>query len=220
MRRVDDIAIHLVTGRENRAVLAAAAIRLPAIARRCCRSSGRRWPLPPLCWSASCLSTATTLPNLSMVFLMAVLFSAISFGMWPAIYASVLSFLAYNFFFIEPLYTFTIAQPHELFALVIFLAVAVMTSALAGRVRDQARIAASRMRATRRLYEFTRKLSALATPRRHRRRRPRPRSMPAWDAPTVVLLERDGDLDVARGMAAGRRARYRQHERGALGVHP
>ncbi len=75
-----------------------------------------------------------------MVFLMAVLFSAVSFGIWPAIYASVLSFLAYNFFFIEPLYTFTVARPHELLALVIFLAVAVMTSALAGRVREQAQL--------------------------------------------------------------------------------
>ena len=82
-----------------------------------------------------------------------------------------LSFLAYNFFFIEPLYTFTVAEPHELFALVIFLAVAVMTSALAGRVREQARIAANRMRATRRLYEFTRKLSGLADAGRYRRRR-------------------------------------------------
>jgi len=42
-----------------------------------------------------------------MVFLMAVLFTAVSFGVWPAIYASVLSFAAYNFFFIEPIYTFT-----------------------------------------------------------------------------------------------------------------
>ena len=32
----------------------------------------------------------------------------------PAIFASLLSFLAYNFFFIEPRHTFTIAQPHEL----------------------------------------------------------------------------------------------------------
>ena len=54
----------------------------------------------------------TSLPNISMVFLMAVLFSAVSFGIWPAIYASVLSFLAYNFFFIEPLYTFQIAEAH------------------------------------------------------------------------------------------------------------
>ena len=86
-----------------------------------------------------------------------------SFGIWPAIYASVLSFLVYNFFFIPPLYTFTIAEPYELLALLIFLVVAVISSALAGRVREQARIAAARMRAMRRLYEFTRRLSGLAT---------------------------------------------------------
>ncbi len=66
-----------------------------------------------------------------------------NFGMWPAIFASVLSFFAYNFFFIPPLYTFTIAEPYELLALVIFLVVAVISSALAGRVREQARIAAA-----------------------------------------------------------------------------
>src|SRR5262245_18726241 len=86
-----------------------------------------------------------------------------SFGIWPAIYASVLSFLVYNFFFIPPIYTFTVAEPYELLALVIFLVVATVSSALAGRVREQARIAANRMRAMRRLYEFTRRLSGLAT---------------------------------------------------------
>src|SRR5262249_57736565 len=45
----------------------------------------------------------------------------------------------------------------------IFLVVAVVSSALAGRVREQARIAANRMRAMRRLYEFTRRLSGLAS---------------------------------------------------------
>jgi len=97
------------------------------------------------------------------VFLLAVLVIAISFGIWPAIFASALSFLVYNFFFIEPLYTFTIAEPYELLALVIFLVVAVISATLAGRVREQARISANRMRATRRLYEFTRRLSGLAT---------------------------------------------------------
>ena len=99
-------------------------------------------------WSTAAVATALAagllisalapLPNISMVFLMAVLFAAVSFGMWPAIYASILSFLVYNFFFIEPLYTFQIAEPHELLALIIFLIVAIVTSALAGRVRDQA----------------------------------------------------------------------------------
>src|SRR5438552_3948375 len=112
--------------------------------------------------SGGLFSALAPLPNLSMVFLMAVLFSAVSFGMWPAVYASVLSFLCYNFFFIEPLYTFQVTQPHELLALIVFLIVAIVTSALAGRVRDQARAANERARTMRRLYEFTWKLSGLA----------------------------------------------------------
>ena len=85
------------------------------------------------------LTALTPIPNLSMLFLVAVLLIAVNFGIWPAIYASALSFLVYNFFFIEPLYTFTIAEPYELLALVIFLVVAVITSALAGRVRRTGR---------------------------------------------------------------------------------
>jgi two-component system, OmpR family, sensor histidine kinase KdpD len=128
----------------------------------------------PYIWSAIGVAAAvivtgglrailTPLPNLSMVFLTAVLFSAVRFGMRPAILSSVLSFLAYNFFFIEPIYTFRIAEAHEVLALTIFLVVAITTSALAGRIRDQASVGAERMRATRRLYEFTDKLSGLAT---------------------------------------------------------
>src|SRR5437764_2366368 len=89
--------------------------------------------------SGGLFSALAPLPNISMVFLMAVLFSAVSFGMWPAVYASVLSFLCYTFFFIEPLYTFRVTPPHELLALLIFLIVAIVTSTLAGRVRDHAR---------------------------------------------------------------------------------
>jgi two-component system sensor histidine kinase KdpD len=162
VRRADDIAIHLITGRAETPAWKAPRFALPASIK-----------IMPIIWSTLAVAGAvfvgrflamlTTLPNLSMVFLMAVLFAAVSFGIWPAIYASFLSFIAYNFFFIEPVYTFTVAEPYELFALFVFLAVAVMTSALGGRVRDQARVAASRTRATRRLYEFTRKLSGLAT---------------------------------------------------------
>src|SRR5437762_2701520 len=96
-------------------------------------------------------SALAPLPNISMVFLMAVLFAAVSFGFWPAIYASILSFLAYNFFFIEPLYTFQVTEPHELLALIILLIVAIVTSTLAGRVREQVRAATERERVTRRL---------------------------------------------------------------------
>ena len=73
-----------------------------------------------------------------------------------------MSFFAYNFFFIQPIYTLTIAEPHELFALLIFLLVAVLTGGLAGRVREQSDAAARRVVATQSLYDFSRKLSAIA----------------------------------------------------------
>jgi two-component system sensor histidine kinase KdpD len=163
VRRTQDIAIHVVT-RET----------APSLPPR--RSPFWRGltiaPLPFVYATAAvaaalgvgeALSRLTPLPNLSIVFLMAVLFTAINFGTGPAIYASLLSFLTYNFFFIHPVYTFTIAEPYELLALGIFLVVAVTTSALAGRAREQARISAGRVRAMRRLYEFTRRLSGLAS---------------------------------------------------------
>ena len=99
------------------------------------------------------------LPNVSMVFLAAVLVCAVRFGLRSAIAASVLSFLAYDFFFIPPLYAFTIAQPQEFFALVIFLVVAILVGWLAGRARDLERLAQQSANATRSLFELSRKLS-------------------------------------------------------------
>lgn len=103
------------------------------------------------------------LPNLSMVFLVAVLGCAASLGTRAAVFAALLSFVAYNFFFIEPIYNLSIAKPHELFALLIFLFVAVLTGSLTGRVRDQAQTALNRTLATQALFEFSGKLSAAST---------------------------------------------------------
>jgi two-component system sensor histidine kinase KdpD len=61
------------------------------------------------------------------------------------------------------LHTLTVAEPYELLALLIFLVVAMTSAAMAARVREQARVSADRVRATRRLYEFTRRLSGLAS---------------------------------------------------------
>jgi two-component system sensor histidine kinase KdpD len=115
-------------------------------------------------FAGNLVAQAVPTPNLSIVFLMAVLFSAIKSGVGPAIYASVLSFFAYNYFFIPPLHTFTIAEPYELLALLMYLMVAIVSATLAGRLRGQVRVSANRVRAMRRLYEFSRRLSGLATP--------------------------------------------------------
>ena len=163
VRRTQDIAIHLVTREADPEAKRASLRWLGNLPRAPAHFFYAALAVAVALGIGEVLTELTPIPNLSLVFLLAVLVTAMSFGIWPAIFASVLSFLTYNFFFIPPIYTFTVAEPYELLALVIFLVVAVVSSALAGRVREQARISASRMRAMRRLYEFTRRLSGLAT---------------------------------------------------------
>ena len=58
------------------------------------------------------------------MFLTGILISAIRFGLFPSLFACGLSVLAYNFFFLPPIYTFTIADPENVVALFFFLIVA------------------------------------------------------------------------------------------------
>jgi two-component system sensor histidine kinase KdpD len=108
------------------------------------------------------LTLALDLPNLSMVFLLAVLGCAATYGLWSAVAASFLSFLAYNFFFIPPIYTFTVAEPQEVLSLLVFLIVSVLTGSLAGRVHDQAAAVRQRAQDIESLYDFSRKLAGAA----------------------------------------------------------
>ncbi len=75
--------------------------------------------------------------NISLAFLTAVLASAVTFGLWPSLFASLISALAYNFFFLEPLYTFTVSDPENVVSLFFFAVVAFIASNLAARVRTQ-----------------------------------------------------------------------------------
>ncbi len=113
---------------------------------------------------AEALSAVLKLPNLSMIFLVAVLFCAVRLGTRAAILASLASFAAYNFFFIPPIYTFTVAQPQELFALLIFLAVSAFAGSLTGRIRDQRETVIRNAEVTQSLYDYSRKLSGASSP--------------------------------------------------------
>jgi two-component system sensor histidine kinase KdpD len=97
----------------------------------------------------------------SLVFLTAVLVSATAFGLWPSLYACLISMLAYNFFFLPPLYTFTIADPENVVALFFFLATALIAGNLAAGMRAQALAARERARTTEELYGFSRKLAGI-----------------------------------------------------------
>jgi two-component system sensor histidine kinase KdpD len=102
------------------------------------------------------------LASVALAFLTAVLVSAVVHGLWPALFASFVSVLAYNFFFLPPLYTFTIADPENVVALFFFAITAVIASNLTARVRAQAITARQRARTTEELYQFSRKLAGAA----------------------------------------------------------
>ncbi len=69
--------------------------------------------------------------------------------------------LAYNFFFLPPLYTFTVADPENVLALVCFLIVALIVSNLTARTRSQMVTARARAKTTAELYAFSRKVAGI-----------------------------------------------------------
>lgn len=94
--------------------------------------------------TAKLLQHVAALPDPALIFLAAVLFTAILSGLRPSILAAVCSLLVYDFFFVEPLYTLRVTTPQDVVSLVVFLVVAILTSNLTTRARDQASAARRR----------------------------------------------------------------------------
>ncbi|MFO1072879.1 MAG: sensor histidine kinase KdpD [Geminicoccaceae bacterium] len=166
IRRAGEISVHIAAGR----ALEPAGTRPRAVASR--RPGGRPDLRPYLATSTMVaaslglglgLRTFLGVESVTLVFLTGVLGSAVAFGLAPALYACLLSVLAFNFFFMPPLYTFTIADPENIVALFFFLLVAVIASNLAARLRDQAVAARLRAKITEDLYLFSRKLAGVAS---------------------------------------------------------
>ncbi len=101
--------------------------------------------------------------NVDLVFLTAVVSVAVRYGLWPSLLASVAASLCYNFFFLPPVYTFTITDPTNVAAFFFFMLIAILVSNVAARVRTQAVAAIGRVRTTESLYAFSRKLAGTAT---------------------------------------------------------
>ncbi len=101
--------------------------------------------------------------NADLFLLTAVVAVAVRWGLGPSLAAVLTASLAYNFFFLPPIYTFTITDPSNIAAFVLFTIVAVLVSNLAARTRLTAVISQARARATERLFGFSRKLAACGT---------------------------------------------------------
>ena len=90
----------------------------------------RRRRTDPAAGSASRTSIWCSSPPWSSV--------AVRYGLWPSLLASVAASLCYNFFFLPPVYTFTITDPTNVAAFFFFMLIAILVSNVAARVRTQA----------------------------------------------------------------------------------
>ncbi len=99
------------------------------------------------------------LSNASVVYLTAVVATAIVAGTPGAIVSSVASFLLYDFFFVQPLYTFTVRDPSEWLSLILLLFVGVVVGQLAALQRSRAEDASAREREARALFGISRELA-------------------------------------------------------------
>ncbi|MFI5261358.1 MAG: ATP-binding protein [Candidatus Limnocylindrales bacterium] len=132
--------------------------------------SGRRRPVALVAAATASLAVATVLvawlqgapldvPNASAVYLVAVVVVAVSGGTWAAVGCSVAAFLLYDFLFIQPLYTLTVAEPGEWLNLLLFLLVAVAIGQLTALQAARADDAARRAREAQALFRISRALA-------------------------------------------------------------
>jgi two-component system sensor histidine kinase KdpD len=98
--------------------------------------------------------------NLVMVYLLGVAFVATRYASGPAVLASILSVAVFDFFFVPPHLTFAVADTQYLLTFAIMLAVALLISNLASRVREQSEAVRQRERRTATLFALSRDLAA------------------------------------------------------------
>lgn len=96
--------------------------------------------------------------TVALSFLLAILAVSAVWGMVVSVAMSVCAMLLFNYFFLPPIGTFTIADPQNWVALFSFLFTSIMGSQLSARIRREADEANSRRREVERLYSFSQKL--------------------------------------------------------------
>ncbi len=165
VRKAGNISVHVIAG-EELAVEPSTAKSITATASK---------PFDPLPYIIAILAVALSvgvgivarplfgIENVDLILLTAVVGVAVRYGLLPSLFASVVASLGYNFYFLPPVYTFTITDPTNVAAFVLFAVLAIVVSNLAGRGQTQTVTALERVRSIESLYAFSRKLAGAGT---------------------------------------------------------
>lgn len=132
------------------------------------RQAGWRWALAPALVGLTVpiglgLQPWVGYGAIDLLFLVPVVLSASLLGLGGGLLATVCSALAYNFFFLPPIHTFTITDPRNVITLFLLAAVAVVVSELAGRLRSRATIGSRQARENAAIAAFGQRLATLST---------------------------------------------------------
>lgn len=132
-----------------------------------------RPPLAGLAVAAFSLAVATALaaltryqlgvPHSATVYLLAVVAVGMGYGSWMAVTTSLASFLLYDFFFVQPLLTFSIAAPEEWLDLLLFLIVAIAIGRLSAMQLERRREVELRSAEARAMFATSRDIATAAT---------------------------------------------------------
>ena len=99
---------------------------------------------------------------IDLLYLIPIIATATLFGLRPALIASIAAALAYNFFFLPPLYTFTISDPQNAVTLLVLMGVAIVASQLTGRLKREATIGARTSTENAAIASFGQRLAAVS----------------------------------------------------------
>ncbi|BCX66908.1 MULTISPECIES: sensor histidine kinase [Pseudomonas] len=140
-----------------------------------------------LAWA---VASVLPLPNISLVFLAAVLLVAVRSSLGPALACAALSFLTYDFLFIPPNFSFRIQREEDVLTLLFFLLMAALTGNLAARQRRQLQALRDTQEETTELLDLSRKLTAATD--RQAVISAAAQHLNGWSDLQLCLLNRDG----------------------------
>lgn len=160
VRTIDDVAVHVLPGEPEARTAGRRSVAVP----------GRWGKTSDYIWSLAMVAAMTALGrllievidlgNISLLYLVPVMFAAATFGLRAGLFAGLASSLGYNFFFLPPTGTLTVSNPENVISIFVLLGVAIVTSQFAARVRAQADLAQSSARQNAALASFSRQLTA------------------------------------------------------------
>jgi len=140
-----------------------------------------------LAWA---VASVLPLPNISLVFLAAVLLVAVRSSLGPALACAALSFLTYDFLFIPPNFSFAIQREEDVLTLLFFLLMAALTGNLAARQRRQLQALRDTQEETTELLDLSRKLTAATD--RQAVVSAAAQHLDGWSDLQICLLNQDG----------------------------